>query len=543
MGQLRSTGMSPYSFLGLALFMALVAVTYAHLPIPAADLPTQCNSIERCCMPTPYKGKPAYNFEYKKFKKFNVRRPAHLLTKKEITRLEKAYTLMRALPDSDPRSLLNQMKLHCLYCDNALYYPGQQYPLEVHNGWFFLPWHRMFMYWHERILQKLLKDDTFTLPFWAWDNSMDVKPVPNEMPAPYARKGSSLYDEARNNCSFPPFLVDLDTAGGGCTTKTPDFIRIQNDRLQYTQLVVGATTPSLFFGLPYYFGDYGGKGSGTFEDQPHGTVHAWLGRQDAPILGPQYHPYDDMGNFGRAAFDPIFYPHHTNVDRIWCLWTHIPGGKRTHPTHPAFLNTQFTFYDENANLVKHNVSQALDTDLLGYKFESYPTPWMTNGVQAGRENSIPLCNPLSKKATESLISSTPKQRSTQVLLADPITFKVARPKKSKGTEVLEISGIHIPNKTAQAHWKVYLFYPNVSFLTGAACPEFAGTFNWIPHVGQVAYNPDRVWRMGVGPKLLQMGKDYVKSIVVTVVQTGFPLQALTFDSAKIIYDNSPEVEL
>jgi polyphenol oxidase len=332
----------------LALSM-MATVAYATLPFPAANLPTQCNSVERCCMPTPYRGKPIYQFEYPKFKKFKVRRPAHLLTTKEVTRLEKAYRLMRALPDSDPRSLLNQMKLHCLYCDNALYYPGQEYPLEVHRTWFFLPWHRMFTYWHERILRELLKDDTFTLPFWAWDNTMDVKPVPNQMPAPYARRDSPLYDAARNNCSFPPFIVDLDTAGG-CTSKTSDFIRIQNDRLQYTQLVIGAPTTALFYGFPYYFGDSGGRGPGTLEDQPHGTVHLWLARPDAQVLGPQYVPFDDMGNFGRAAYDPIFYPVHANVDRIWSLWKKIPGGKRTHPKHPAFLNTQFTFYDEKANL-------------------------------------------------------------------------------------------------------------------------------------------------------------------------------------------------
>jgi polyphenol oxidase len=348
----------------LALTTCMMVVVDANLPIPAPDLPTQCNSLERCCMPTPYKGKPAYNFELEKITKFKVRRPVHLLTKKETARLEKAYALLRALPDSDPRSLLNQKNIHCLYCDDALYYPGQDYPLEIHNGWFFLPWHRMFMYWHERILAKLLNDDTFALPFWAWDNSMDVTPAPNQMPAPYAKKSSPLYDAARNNCSFPPFVIDLDTVGG-CTTKTPEFLRIQNDRLQYTQLVVGAPTPALFFGLPYFFGDYGGKGPGTFEDQPHGTVHEWVGDPTAPTLGSQYHAFDDMGNFGRAAFDPIFYPHHSNVDRLWCLWTHIPGGTRTHPTHPAFLSSQFTFYDEHANLVKMNVSQVLDTDLLG----------------------------------------------------------------------------------------------------------------------------------------------------------------------------------
>lgn len=150
-------------------------------------------------------------------------------------------------------------------------------------------------------------------------------------------------------------------AGGGCNNKTEEFLRAQNDRLMYSQLVVGAPTPELFYGLPYYFGDWGGGGPGTFEDSPHGPVHAWVGNRNSqpPLL-----PLDDMGNYGRAAYDPIFYPHHANMDRIWRIWNGLPGGTRTIPMDRAFNDSQFTFYDEDANLVKMSVWQVLDLDLL-----------------------------------------------------------------------------------------------------------------------------------------------------------------------------------
>jgi polyphenol oxidase len=192
-----------------------------------------------------------------------------------------------------------------------------------------------------------------------------------------------------------------------------------------------------------------------------------------------------------------------------------------------------------------NVSQVLDSDLLGYRFEDLPTPWMTNGVQAGRENSIPLCNPLSKSATKALIKSSRRHKKSDVLLDSPLTFKVNRPRKKhpRGTEVLEISGIHIPNNTLQVHWKVFLFDPNVTDQSGAVCPEFGGTFNFLPHVGQATVNPKLVWRMAVGPKLLQIGKDYVKKVVFTIVQNGPFLQPITFDRARIVYDRSPDVTI
>jgi polyphenol oxidase len=243
MGQLRSAAM-----IFTLVFMSLVLWTKAQGPIPAADIPTQCNSVERCCMPTPYTGTPGIRqFELNEISSssWRVRRPAHLLQDWEVARLEKAYALIRALPDSDPRSLLNQMNIHCLYCDNALYYPGQEYPLEIHDSWFFLPWHRMFLYWHERILAKVLEDDAFALPFWAWDSTETTDPLPNTMPVMYANPSSSLWNLNRNNCSYPPFLIDLDNRGGGCNNKTEDFIRVQNERLIYSQLVTGAPTTAL----------------------------------------------------------------------------------------------------------------------------------------------------------------------------------------------------------------------------------------------------------------------------------------------------------
>lgn len=178
-----------------------------------------------------------------------------------------------------------------------------------------------------------------------------------------------------------------------------------------------------------------------------------------------------------------------------------------------------------------------------YKYEYLPAPWVTNGVSAGEENTVPQCNPMTESAVKALISNTSKHTKSQVLGETPITFRVTRPKKSShGTEILEISGIRIPNATARALWKAYVFFPQATAADGPACPEHAGTFSYLPHVGQAAYNPKRVWRMAVRPKLVQLGKDYVKSLVVTLVQTTAPPgQNITFTGAKIFYDLSPRV--
>jgi polyphenol oxidase len=227
----------------------------------------------------------------------------------------------------------------------------------------FLPWHRFFLYFHERILAKLLgDDDKFALPFWNWDNQSPDPPLANVIPLAFAnpmydnKVQSSLYDERRSRCTKWPNLIDLQTALE-CANQTLELqtsLRQWNNRLMYTQLVTAAPISRLFFGESYKLGSAPGRGAGTLEVVPHGTVHFWTGDPNATI------PFSDMGIFQYAALDPIFYAHHGNIDRLWEVWKSLPGGNRKDLSQADYLNTQFLFYDENAALVKVQISQALN---------------------------------------------------------------------------------------------------------------------------------------------------------------------------------------
>ncbi|EMS64469.1 Polyphenol oxidase, chloroplastic [Triticum urartu] len=94
---------------------------------------------------------------------------------------------MKQLPADDPRSFEQQWHVHCAYCDAA--YDQVGFPdleLQIHNCWLFFPWHRFYLYFHERILGKLIGDDTFALPFWNWD-----APAGMTLPAIYAERAVS----------------------------------------------------------------------------------------------------------------------------------------------------------------------------------------------------------------------------------------------------------------------------------------------------------------------------------------------------------------
>ena len=61
-----------------------------------------------------------------------------------------------------------------------------------------------------------------------------------------------------------------------------------------------------------------------------------------------------MGAVGYSANDPIFWAHHTNIDRMWDCWTSL-GNKN--PTDNAnWVNKSFSFIDATGQLVTNQVA-------------------------------------------------------------------------------------------------------------------------------------------------------------------------------------------
>ncbi|KAJ6314313.1 hypothetical protein OIU78_017893 [Salix suchowensis] len=311
-------------------------------PIAPPDL-TQCEAVDlpseshpsNCCPPTSTKIK---NFKFPPASSpMRMRRAAHLVDSAYVAKYAKAIALMKSLPDDDPRSFKNQANVHCAYCDGAYHQAGfPDLDLQVHFSWLFFPWHRLYLYFYERILGELIDDPTFALPFWNWD-----APAGMQMPAIFTDPKSPLYDPLRDPDHQPPTLLDLNYAKGD---PNPDPAKAEelfasNLNVMYRQMVSGASKPTLFFGKPYRAGDDPNPGMGTIETTPHSEIHYWAGDPKQPNR-------ENMGNFYSAGKDPIFFCHHSNVDRMWNLWKKIPGGKRKDIEDPDWLNSEFLFWDE-----------------------------------------------------------------------------------------------------------------------------------------------------------------------------------------------------
>ena len=79
----------------------------------------------------------------------------------------KAIKAMQALPQSDPRSWIYQGAIHWTTLSPLL----ASWDNCEHGTEFFWSWHRMYLYWFERIVRKMCDDPCWALPYSPPPNS------------------------------------------------------------------------------------------------------------------------------------------------------------------------------------------------------------------------------------------------------------------------------------------------------------------------------------------------------------------------------------
>jgi tyrosinase len=73
---------------------------------------------------------------------------------------DRAVGIMKNLDSSNPFNWQNQAAIHLNHCP--------------HQNWFWLPWHRAYLYYFERICRKVLGDEHFALPYWNWTDDPQI---------------------------------------------------------------------------------------------------------------------------------------------------------------------------------------------------------------------------------------------------------------------------------------------------------------------------------------------------------------------------------
>jgi len=193
-----------------------------------------------------------------------------------------------------------------------------------HQSWYFTPWHRGYLLALEAQIRAAVVSlggpSDWALPYWNYfgpDNEYEIPPAFTQTTLPDGSP-NPLYVEARYgpNNDFNIF-VPIPPVSEAC----------QNNTI-YTGSNPATRPPG--YGGPDTGFSHSGDTSGNLERNPHNQVHVYVGGN-----APDNQTYGLMADPGIAALDPIFYLHHSNIDRMWAAWNAKGNGN---PTDPNWLN-------------------------------------------------------------------------------------------------------------------------------------------------------------------------------------------------------------
>ena len=258
-----------------------------------------------------------------------VRKSFYDLTDEELRNFCRAVGYMRTgLPLEDPTQWDNYALIHALHCTEA----SDQHP-PVHWSWNFLPWHRAYLYFLERILANILTTkfkvdgSKFALPYWDWTQH---KGMPNTkaridagLPSPFFGYDLSKEDMV-NKDGFDFDNGALFDGNRGPTLYKPDMNPdnelTQDSKEHVAECLHYMSKEYVSYMLAAPFEQFGGKpvtdrqtGQGLLEQGPHNDGHDWVGTR----IGKNR----DMGTLRTAAGDPMFFMHHGCIDHVWSLYT------------------------------------------------------------------------------------------------------------------------------------------------------------------------------------------------------------------------------
>ena len=220
----------------------------------------------------------------------------------DIATYRQAVTLMKALPGSDPRSWTAQAGIHGVGCCFTFCQHGTDH---------FFDWHRAYLFYFEKISQKLTGNAKFGLPYWNWNQNPDINPA-------FLDPTSSLF-LARTRTSM--------TGSSSITTAELDPIFLDTN-----------------------FFTFGSQIEGT----PHNTVHGFI---------------DSTMGTGGSALDPVFWTHHCMVDYCWAKWNIELGNNNTNDA--TWINTVNShFVDADGNPATSTAGITTIMPLLSYQYES-----------------------------------------------------------------------------------------------------------------------------------------------------------------------------
>jgi tyrosinase len=206
----------------------------------------------------------------------------------------------------------------------------------------FLPWHRLYIYYFERIVRQVCGHPEFTLPYWNYTSSDPAQRgvMPEQFRLPDDPLYGSLYVATRGSLANSGQPIQEYQAG---------------DQMDITDAML-TTTYSTVDNVQGF--------CRAIDSGIHGRIHVLTGTSK------------DMGSVPYAGQDPLFFVHHANIDRMWASWNKN-GGKNPSTTE-TWTQRAFVFSDANGVRVSRKLSTAFSILSMGYDYDvKIPKPAAT----------------------------------------------------------------------------------------------------------------------------------------------------------------------
>jgi tyrosinase len=268
----------------------------------------------------------------------------------------KAVSRMLTLPPENPHNWFRIAFAHLMDCP--------------HGNWWFYVWHRGFVGYFEEIIRRYSDDPNFAMPYWDWtaqaepqipaamfDGALDPKNAPFE---PYTRNldvftafikptmqaywkdgltaAQRLQLQKRGLNTFADLwqtVIEPNNPGDRAFAPTDHARYLTRANPKLDKDTAYDVSPFIIHcGLqPPYFNNSQlslsftsvrseshntapTRGSfSTLEGLPHNKVHNYIGGAGAIPA-----PFGNMTN-NLSPVDPVFFLHHSNMDRLWDVWT------------------------------------------------------------------------------------------------------------------------------------------------------------------------------------------------------------------------------
>jgi tyrosinase len=347
----------------------------------------------------------------------------------DIIALKKGIDAMKALPSTNPLNWNAWANIHGIgptppTGSNPLWNTCQ------HGHWWFLPWHRMYLLFFERIIRKLSNTPTFSLPYWDYTasttqgNAYPARALPLIFRTPTVNNALFITQRGNSLNDVPPLStksMPLSAVGTATALGTPNFTSPTGSSNNFGSQQV--TAPN-----------HGASPHGNFESSPHDSVHGAIG--------------GFMGSFGTAARDPIFWLHHCNIDRLWNVWLTMGGG-RSDPKNFTWCNQLFSFFDENGRQISMRVRDVINAaSQLNYRYAGEPAPVAQScPTAAAIDSGVTVINVPQRTIAAQEQATTLGATPTTVPIRVPATSTRARMRAiasdAAKTLVLRIEGIHV----------------------------------------------------------------------------------------------------